>query len=599
MQHLPSPLLPWRQYLAWFDDELAAALGDLLRRLQPLLAPLHARESRGDAIPDGIDDLRRRGSYERLLLSEWALAEAEPDEFLRRAIAGEHVFLSPRLVRPRSRLHIVALFDSGPGQLGAPRLVQLALAILLAQRAERLGAQFGWGSLQGDRTMHGLSQASDLQQLLTQRQWQTADADMAAFWRVELAHLPQAPAECWVVSDQPQELPATHTVQLRRCLDGSVALSMASARAQREAVLPPLPPRAAVRLLRGEFTGVAAARKAAVKSAGHRIALTQPPLLDRSGQRLAVALLGGNELLLVQLSDRSGAAASLSSQQWRRNASLIGAVFNDGRIGGVLSVDGHLRGWKLGGFKAWSRPPPEEFKAATGQGRWLRGLLQSPTGNAQAGNRLLLLDHAGNLADWTSSWPRGATNHATALTRQVLALHDAATDQAIVAIAGAGQIELQHIPLQGPRKLLARTSTVHAADTAFLAGRLEDDGWNGSCAYASLRGSNGPSHWKLLHYAKGKFQPGEASTPEQVRIVGLAVNPQAPQTYAPLGLDASRRRLHVYTPQAQEIHLSDVEIQHAALSDNGERVALINARRELLLIDVASQRLLLHLGSDA
>ena len=599
MQRLPSPLLPWRQYLAWFDDELAAALGDLLCRLQPLLAPLHARENRGDAIPDGIDDLRRRGNYERLLLSEWALADAEPDEFLRRAIAGEHVFLSPRLVRPRCRSHIVALFDSGPSQLGAPRLVQLALAILLAQRAERLGAQFRWGCLQAGRFVYGLSQASDLQLLLTQRQWQTADADMAAHWREELAHSPQAAAECWVVSGQPQELPATHEVQLRRCLNGGVALNMASARARRQALLPPLSPRAAVRLLRGEFAGVAAARKAAVKSAGHRIALTQPPLLDRSGQRLALALLGGNELLLVQLSKRTDATASLSPQQWRRNASLIGAVFNEAGVGGVLSIEGHLRGWKLGGFKAWSRPPPDELKAATGQSRWLRGLLQSGAGDSREGNRLLLLDHAGNLADWTQPWLRRSPTHVTALTRQVLALHEAAADQAIVAIASAGQIELQRIPLQGPRELLARTSTVQAADTAFLAGRLEEDGWNGSCAYATLRGSSGPSRWKLLHYAKGESRQVEARTPEQVRIVGLAVDPQAPQTYAPLGLDASRRRLCLYTPQAQEIHLSDVEIQHATVSDNGERVALINARRELLLIDVAAQRLLLHLGTGA
>src|SRR5437868_15500748 len=94
---LPQPLQRWRQWLGWFEPTLADALGDLVRRLAELVGPAAAAGGRGAMEPDGLGDLRRRGSYERLLSSEWLLAEELPEEFLRRAAATEHLFLAPQL----------------------------------------------------------------------------------------------------------------------------------------------------------------------------------------------------------------------------------------------------------------------------------------------------------------------------------------------------------------------------------------------------------------------------------------------------------------------------------------------------------------------
>ncbi|HEX9944470.1 MAG TPA: hypothetical protein VGG03_20865 [Thermoanaerobaculia bacterium] len=41
-----------------------------------------------------------------------------------------------------------ALFDAGPGQLGAPHIAQLAALIALTRRADGAGARFAWGILQ-------------------------------------------------------------------------------------------------------------------------------------------------------------------------------------------------------------------------------------------------------------------------------------------------------------------------------------------------------------------------------------------------------------------------------------------------------------------
>ena len=64
----------------------------------------------------------------------------------------EHLFLSPRREVRKADARIVALFDTGPAQLGAPRLVQIALWILLARRAEAAGLEFRWGTLAEQNT---------------------------------------------------------------------------------------------------------------------------------------------------------------------------------------------------------------------------------------------------------------------------------------------------------------------------------------------------------------------------------------------------------------------------------------------------------------
>ncbi|VEB43510.1 Uncharacterised protein [Chromobacterium violaceum] len=112
--------MPWHDCLNGFSAELATELGELLRRLAPALG-VHHDASRGNELAaQGLDDLRRRGSYQRLLASEWLLADEVPDEFLRRAASGEHLFLSPAPRERQADRRIVALFHAGSWQLGAP-----------------------------------------------------------------------------------------------------------------------------------------------------------------------------------------------------------------------------------------------------------------------------------------------------------------------------------------------------------------------------------------------------------------------------------------------------------------------------------------------
>lgn len=141
---LPPALESWRPELETLPKQLVLDLQPLLPLLASLLGPMHAPPVQGQGEPDGMDGLDRRGPYERLVASEWLLADEVPLEFLRRAVDGEHLFSRVRRVEPSATRRCVVLMDTGPEMLGGPRLVQLVAWLALARRARRAGASFEW-----------------------------------------------------------------------------------------------------------------------------------------------------------------------------------------------------------------------------------------------------------------------------------------------------------------------------------------------------------------------------------------------------------------------------------------------------------------------
>lgn len=148
---LPKALQPWAAELALLSGDTLDGLASWLAPLRSLIGPMARPLASSLGDPDGFSGLSRRGSYERLLLSEWLLALEVPEEFLRRAAMGEHMFTQPAFVTPHGASRCLALLDCGPRQIGAPRLGQLAALIVLQARAEASQAQFEFAIL-GDET---------------------------------------------------------------------------------------------------------------------------------------------------------------------------------------------------------------------------------------------------------------------------------------------------------------------------------------------------------------------------------------------------------------------------------------------------------------
>ncbi len=226
MTRLPRELAPWAPFLEAFPDEAAGAIWPWLPRLNTLLGPVQVDSERRSGETDGFDGLTRRGAYDRLVTTEWALLELLPDEFIRRAAMNEQLFLKPARKSPQEAKRSVMLFDAGPDQLGAPRLVHLALLMIMARRARTSRTSFSWGILQNPPEMLEGFSAGELSRLVSSRTWEAPAPGHMDRWAESLAAF--QPEDLWIVGspgltrlarlpnastilvDEPLEVPATH-----------------------------------------------------------------------------------------------------------------------------------------------------------------------------------------------------------------------------------------------------------------------------------------------------------------------------------------------------------------------------------------------------
>lgn len=144
MSELPRPLARWKQELSEFPEEIGLLLGRFVARLSPAFDALARHDTPDHGEIDGFDGLSRRGTPERLLPTEWALARLAPLEFLRRAAQMEQQYYKLAHRVPAAPRGSVVLLEAGPDQLGAPRLAQLAVLILLFERARRARGTVAW-----------------------------------------------------------------------------------------------------------------------------------------------------------------------------------------------------------------------------------------------------------------------------------------------------------------------------------------------------------------------------------------------------------------------------------------------------------------------
>ncbi len=199
MKTLPRALSSWAEELAAFTDEARTTLGPWLPILDRLIGP-HTDRSDPAGEPDGFSGLGRHGRYERMALSQWGLLEDAPEEFLRRAGSGEHLFHQIARTSRAGGRSLLVLFDAGPAQLGAPRLVHLAWLLVLARRAHRNGIALSWGILQTPGAeLRREAGPSEIRALLGARSPEPVTPQALAAWRERLGP-PTEAQERWVVS---------------------------------------------------------------------------------------------------------------------------------------------------------------------------------------------------------------------------------------------------------------------------------------------------------------------------------------------------------------------------------------------------------------
>ncbi|MHA7627534.1 LpqB family beta-propeller domain-containing protein [Corallococcus sp. M7] len=259
---LPPALRPWAAQLSLFPEDLARHLGPHVARLSAAVGTLRPRGEAEGGEPQGYDGLSRRGPFDRLLVSEWLWALEAPEELVRRAAFGELSFLKPAFRQPQGARRTVVLLDVGPDQLGLPRIAHLALLVVLARRAEAVGAAFTWGALQTEpsRATHEGLGGTSLLAWLNARSSTPASSRHLAAWR-EALDLSHAPEDVWLVGSSRlgrlEGAEGMSRVEVSEPMEpGAHRLSVdvrPAARVPRSVVLELPPPEDCLRLLRNPF----------------------------------------------------------------------------------------------------------------------------------------------------------------------------------------------------------------------------------------------------------------------------------------------------------------------------------------------------------
>ncbi|MFO0684169.1 MAG: hypothetical protein U0234_19105 [Sandaracinus sp.] len=282
MSALPRALGGWERELAAFPDDLAAALLGVVGPIASLIGPWSTGDD-DEGEPDGLGALSRRGRYERLLATEWLLADELPDEFLRRAASREHLFTAIARARPRCSRSVLALFDAGPSQLGAPRIAQIAVLLVIARRASAAGMAMRWGVLQRPGAPKAMLGPAAVEALLAARTAEEATDAHGAAWAEA-----RTGADVWVVGGA-RAMRAAVGARGAVCLDDpldpdrrSVHLTLVERGRERHVSLPLPSDALCARLLRDPFDAASASPHGSGAPTG-RIAL---PI---DGRRLVVA----------------------------------------------------------------------------------------------------------------------------------------------------------------------------------------------------------------------------------------------------------------------------------------------------------------------
>lgn len=405
---LPRVLQPWAELLHLFPHDNALALGTLLRRLAIAIGPMQLDPLLGQDEPDGYSGLHNRGDYQRLLLSEWLLAEQEPDEFMRRAIMGEQLFYQPLRLDNKASKASVVLFDSGPAQLGSARIVQLALLILLARRAQAAGAEFYWGVLQKpDTGLIAQITTGQIQRWLRTRTLQFVSSEHITPWQSQLNEIAGI-AELWLVSP--------HLAEQLIASDRCIVIEEALIPAQRQVNVSVLQnhrwhqirldlpdEKSCTRLLRDPFKSVSTTPVGSAK----RIADSGSLLFSQCGRKLAVLLEDGTVAVYPVPNSARQPASQPRLFTPASQEQLLALQMLKKRIH-ALTSDGHsMIHHYLSGVRGESLAVHEDMSISP---ELETAVLAPCFFSSQAGfpHSVFFLDHASTL--WCVAWPLTSTD---------------------------------------------------------------------------------------------------------------------------------------------------------------------------------------------
>lgn len=349
MLQLPAHLQRWHDWLSWFELDLALSLGELIWQFQHTISSRASVLQSGQETPVGIDGLCRRGHYDKLLLSEWALADLYPDEFIRRAAQSEHLFLAPDYRTERLSGDCLVVFDTDAHQWGAPRLAHMALWILFAARAAEQGLRFCWAIAEQPQTVSDDQSSTALRRFLKLNQYEPYQAEHQQQWQDQLTE--QAWTEVWQVGSPHSVMQiSTNAIEIEYTFGGQLALTFKQAQRHLQRVVDLPNTQHAARLLQGNF-GVRSTAKPTQDSGDATFSLDHLPVFSPCGKHVFVMQNNHTGMIFnidYYMSDHQRLKPYIYVQ-WSKRSTLVSGIFGKKYefCGLLLDEDQQLNTWKI------------------------------------------------------------------------------------------------------------------------------------------------------------------------------------------------------------------------------------------------------------
>ncbi len=597
MTALPVALEPWALWLNLFPPELAAAVGALLLRLHPLMGKLSTASLKRGAEPEGIGNIVRRGQYEQLLMTEWVYADAEPDEFLRRAGSGELLFIGPEPAVRQASQRSVAIFDAGLSQLGEPRLAQLALFILLARRAQEAGAQFIWGVWHRPGVFYEDAGLEGLRKLIKSRTLEAAPVDAAHQWESSIGGDVE---DCWligVVGDAPKQ--SRERVVIRRALTGNYLNVSLQQRRDFRALQLELPdPQTGVRLLRNPFVPVAP--QGVIHHPNSRPSRAQAPRFSSGGNFVCIPQLSGSAIVYHVPKTASVKPGKFRLQPAPTQGSILAAgVFKPNLS--HITTGGNTLGFH--GFPGplfsskkiiCDRPPLENFSAPPGMARWLQTFYLLSRHHTKRHEHVVVLDTKQRLVCWQAVPPPSNQGVPVISFRHILddviGTHQL-NDTLFIACSDTNGVQLYGWSSKDSSPI--KLKRIEQKGILFLYGNLKgaQNGHVGSL----IAIKTSASHWWVGSYHKGEMMEVD----DGALVLGVAISQNNPKPGLVV-LHPGRRRIELRVGQLRyELVVSPESIQQASMEAGSARVAWITARSCTVIVQgIDDKQPLLQISCD-
>ncbi len=436
---LPASMQPWMAWLDQLDPQLAIQLGTLILQIEPLFPAPRAQPITGKEAFDGFNGIINRGHYERLLSSEWMLAEDMPEEFMRRAVENEHMFLAPQLIEPRNDGTCCVIFDTGVHQLGAVRVFHVAMWLVLVRRAAQRGTTLRWAIAQQPAQVYDDCTIDGLKQLLSSRTLAEVDSTMQQQWHSYLAEPQHQASEQWwigaandISAIDPDLAPtiAANRISIESCpLGDQTYIQLDAKTLQRKQHLQTPSGKLFSRLLSGKFQILREPVQTAQSDPAQRLVSRHQSLfLSPCGQYVAVLLLN-HQAPVWRIPSQGQKRIKQVSRTQRPQEELLACAFSGKLFGGLYPQDASTLG-------SWQLPylwmPRDNIVIQHGlPTKMPTVLLRNP--DLQ---RLYLLDHKGQL-HWRTASPDG---EAKIIAEQVQSLYALSPTQMIYTTVEKGRL---------------------------------------------------------------------------------------------------------------------------------------------------------------